>query len=114
MYFAVLGEMDSSSVGDDLLNNCTHTSYDTDSEGVSLRSAVPENTHSVLNSPLMDNISFLPDSSPNPNLTLRNTSPKGEFDINTDVYFQKNQKWQKTTEKALLDSGAVQIFVDKN
>jgi hypothetical protein len=112
-HFAVLRKMDSLLGDDNSLNNSVGTSYDTNSKGASLRSTALEDKNSVLNSPVTNNFSFLPVLSSNPNLTLRNTSPAGEFDIGTDIYFQKNQKWQKTSEKALLDSGAVQTFVDK-
>ena len=112
-HFAVLKGMNSLSGNIDLLNNLSGTSYNTASKGASFQSVVLEINNSVLNSPFTDKISFLSDFSSNPNLTLRNTSPAGEFNINTDIYIQKNQKWQKTLKKALLDSGVVQTFVDK-
>jgi len=94
--------MDSLLGDDNSLNNSVGTSYDTNSKGASLRSTALEDKNSVLNSPVTNNFSFLPVLSSNPNLTLRNTSPAGEFDINTDIYFQKTKNGKKHRKKRSL------------
>jgi hypothetical protein len=101
--------MDNISDNDDVLND--FDSYGTTSEEASPQSAAPEQKNSILNSSILDYSSSLKPSPTNLN-PIRNISSRGEFNIDTNIYFQKNNNWIKTSEKALLNLGTVQTFVD--